>query len=207
RMRPGAAWDAARLGLPINQEDLAGTLMTFCAVPLDALPRLGVEVSAEEAEAWVHTWNVVGSLMGVREELLPRDRADAEALMDAIRDRQWAPSSDGRFLVQPLLRMMQDYLPGSVFDGVPVVLVRHLAGDHCADLLGLPSMDWTRVLVEGALELDELLNVPDRELRRSRFLAHATHLLMEGIVLAEREGKQARFRIPQSLRRSVNPGE
>jgi hypothetical protein len=74
-------------------------------------------------------------------------------------------------------------------------MIRHLAGDHCADLLGLPPGDWTRTLLDAELALEGLPHL----------LAHATHLLMEGIVLAEREGKQARFRIPPSMLRSVDP--
>lgn len=203
--RPSPRWDAALRGMPINQEDLAGTLMTFSAVTLDALPRLGVDVTREEAEAWMHTWNVVGHLLGIQPRLLPRDRAEGEALMDAIRDRQWAASEDGRVLVAPLLELMQSYLPGRAFDGVPAALVRHLAGDHCADLLGLPATDWPRTLLDVALELGGALAHVDPTHGRSRLLAHATHLFMEGIVLAEREGKQARFRIPPALQRTVDP--
>ena len=38
--RSEPAWDASSLGVPINQEDLAGTLLTFAWLPLDALARI-----------------------------------------------------------------------------------------------------------------------------------------------------------------------
>ena len=125
--------------------------------------------------------------------------------MDAIRDRQWGASSDGRTLVVPLLQMMQDYIPGVAFDGLPVAVIRHLAGEQCADLLGLPQADWTRVLLDAALELGAVLEGLDRGQRHYKLLSYVTHKLMQGIVLAEREGKQARFRIPTSLDKTVDP--
>ncbi len=200
-------WDAPYLGMPINQEDLAGTLMTFSVVTLDAMSRLGVSVSAEEGEAWVHLWNVVGHLLGIREELLPRDVADGEALMDAIRLRQWEPSEEGRKLARALVELMQErYFPGTALDGVPVAIVRYLAGDHCGDLLGLASTDAPRVLVEASEVFESLMELGDRELGLSRLFGEATNLLMKAIVLAEREGKQVGFRIPRSLQDALGLG-
>ena len=39
---PEEKWDATVLGVPINQEDLAITLMTFSVVMIDALERFGI---------------------------------------------------------------------------------------------------------------------------------------------------------------------
>src|SRR5690606_21151437 len=43
---PEQPWDAS-LGVPINQEDLAGTLMTFSWLTLDGLAKLGVHPPLE----------------------------------------------------------------------------------------------------------------------------------------------------------------
>jgi hypothetical protein len=195
-------WDTRAFGVPINQEDLAGTLMTFAVATFDGLKRLGVAVTPDEGEAWLHAWNVVGHLLGVRGEMLPANLADAEQLMEAIRDRQWAPSEHGPLLARPLVEMMQTYFPGKAFDGLPIALVRTLAGDHCADLLGLPASDWTRTLISAGTAVDQLGG--DHHVG-ARLLAHAAHQLMEAIVQVEREGKQARFRIPVALRQTVDP--
>src|SRR5262249_36156671 len=71
---PATPWDAS-LGLPINQEDLAGTLMTFAYVVLDGLARLGIALASDDREAYVHCWQAIGRIMGVREELIPADFA------------------------------------------------------------------------------------------------------------------------------------
>ncbi len=202
--RTSAPWDSARLGHPINQEDLAGTLMGFSVVTLDALDRLGSPASPGEAAAWIHTWKVIGHLLGVREDLLPADHHDSALLMDAIRDRQWAACADGQGLIKPLIALMESFWPGHGLDGLPVALVRHLAGDHCADLLGLPRADWTQVLIRAGSTLDALLGRATPQLA-GPLIAHVTQLMMKAIVAVNREGKQARFRLPTSLLRTVVP--
>ena len=72
-------WNA-EWGAPINQEDLAGTLMTFSWTVVDAIEKLSVVVTPEEAEAYLHAWKVAGAVLGIRAELLPRDMSDAELL-------------------------------------------------------------------------------------------------------------------------------
>jgi squalene cyclase len=196
-------WDVAKLGQPINQEDMAGTLMTFSVVILDALPRFGVQVSDAEAEAWLHLWQVVGHLMGVQPDLIPNTLDEGEQLMDLIRSGQWRRSDDGALLGRALIELMQEALEKelllpSLFGGVPVALVRRLAGDHAADLLGIPTADWTSLLLNLGVELNAALNLDD-ELSRSRLFAEIAHRVMEGVVKYQREGKQAGFRIPSSL--------
>jgi squalene cyclase len=140
---PGAA-------VPINQEDMAGTLLLFSVVTLDALKKLNRPVRPEEADAWLHTWTVIGSLLGVSAELLPRSLPEGEALLAAFRRRHWQPSPEGRQLAQVLVEMMQGYYPQALA-GTPVALIRHLAGARCADLLGLPPTSWYQVLTEGGV--------------------------------------------------------
>jgi hypothetical protein len=193
-----AGWDLA-WGVPINQEDLAGTLMTFSCVVLDALVKMRVRYSREEGEAFLHAWKVVGHYMGVDARLIPRDLADGEALMEAIRATQWQASPEGATLAAALMRMMARYLPGRAFDGLPVAMMRELAGDHCADLLSLPAAGWTRRLVHAAEEIEGWLGTGDDHSLIGRLVADASHRLMEGLVGAFREGKQTRFRIPDAL--------
>ena len=138
--------------------------------------------------------------MGVDERLLPRDVTDGNALMESIRASQWQQSPEGETLAKALVSMMSRYLPGRAFDGLPVSMMRELAGDHCADLLGLPSAGWTRRIVHAAADIDGWLgHHADHNSIVARLLADASHKLMEGIVLAFREGKQTKFRIPDAL--------
>ncbi len=191
-------WNASQDGVPVNQEDLAGTLMTFSVVTLEGLGKLGIDATAEEGEAWLHLWKVVGHLLGVSAELLPLDVADGGLLMDAIRERQWQTSEAGRALAAPLVELMQGYFPGTALDGLPVSMIRYLAGDHCADLLGLPRADLSAQLIHAADGLEHLLDEDGEDVVPALFGAFA-NMLMKGIVTAERGGKQAAFRIPAAL--------
>jgi hypothetical protein len=194
-----ARWDMSD-GLPINQEDLAGTLLAFSFLILDALDRFGVETTRDEREAWMHLWNVVGLMLGINPALLPRDEADGAALTDLLRRRQWAPSPHGELLARALVSCMADYLPGPGLDRLPTTLIRHLAGDACADLLKLPRSDWTSVVVDTATEVLSLFQRRDRQLHIARLLQRFSAELMKAMIGAQRDGKQAPFRIPESLR-------
>lgn len=203
---PRIGWDSAELGEPINQEDLAGTLMTFSVVTFEAMRRLGVEASEAEGDDWMHLWAVIGHLLGVQPELVPSSLADARDLMDAIRERQWAPSRQGATLAAALVAMMQEFFTQNLLDGLTPTLVRFLAGDQCADLLELPASDWSRAFVEAAASVAELLDPDAREDVLEKAFGQASRAAMIAIISCEREGKRASFRIPESLRRTVIPG-
>ena len=127
--REPGLWDP-NWGTPINQEDLAGTLLSFSYVVAGPLRRLGVRVSTEDAEAYLHMWNVIGHLLGVRDELLVRGIGDATALVDAIRRRQFEASPEGQDMTDALLSLLDEMTPLHRFDDTIPPLIRHLIGDE-----------------------------------------------------------------------------
>jgi squalene cyclase len=136
-----------RFGAPISQFFLVGTLMTFSTVVIDSLRTMELTVDESEADAWIHLWNVVGFFMGIKEDLLPNNAREAENLLEAVREMSWAPSEAGQLLAKATLGVLQaNLLPVHALDGVAPMLVRHLAGDRCADLLGLPQAGWANAL-------------------------------------------------------------
>ncbi|MEP7116754.1 MAG: oxygenase MpaB family protein [Acidobacteriota bacterium] len=135
---PGAA---QAFGAPINQEDLVFTLMTFSYVGVRGFRAMGVPMTARQQDAYIHCWNVVGCLMGVRPELLPADMANAEILYDAVRAHQAAPSEAGRTLTQALMGLLVQLMPETQ-KHVPLVLTRDLVGDASADMLGVARAPW-----------------------------------------------------------------
>ena len=48
------------LGVPVNQQQLLGTTLSFSVVVTDALRAMGFELRDDEVEAWFHLWRVVG---------------------------------------------------------------------------------------------------------------------------------------------------
>ncbi len=197
-------WDTAARGKPINQEDLAGTLMTFSAVTFDALRRYGVEVSDAQGEAWIHAWNVVGHYLGIERSLMPESLAEAEALMQAIRRRQWNVSAEGKNLTRALLEMMDRFFTFDItaFSGFIPTQIRFLAGDHCAELIGVPQSH-LEGLLSLASRIAEGVGFLDHEQLTAETLGKIAKEGMKAIIFAEREGKQASFRLPESLHRAV----
>ena len=130
-------------GLPINQEDLLGTLLTFSVVVLHALDRLGIPYDPDAAESYMHVWCVVGTILGVGPGLLPLTRSEAEDLAATIFHRQHAPSAAGRRLMGVLLTEMELSMPWGMRN-VPRTLVRHLTPPGVADDLAVPKASWWR---------------------------------------------------------------
>jgi hypothetical protein len=86
---------AADVRTPVNQEAYAFVLYTFAWQPLEAMQamRRG-ELDRAGAEDYLHLWSVLGYVMGVPEELLPRDWARAEKLVKQMRERQYLRAGD-----------------------------------------------------------------------------------------------------------------
>ncbi|MGE0791156.1 MAG: oxygenase MpaB family protein [Sandaracinaceae bacterium] len=193
-------WDSAALGVPLNQEDLAGTLLTFSVVILDALDVMGIGMTAEQKRAYFHSWCCVGHVLGIDESMIPRDIEDAYALYAAIRRRQFAPSPQGKELLHALITATEGYVPGNAFDGAVSVYIRRFLGDTLADGLDVPQPNWTRVVF---LAETFVARVLDHGTERSAVLAaltgHFARLLMEGLAATYREGKQVDYDLPDSL--------
>lgn len=146
-LRNRADWDM-NLGLPLNQEDLAGTIGSFSIIVPRGLAKLGVDLPTQDCDDFFHIWNVIGYLMGVDGRLMPRDFRDGEALTDKIMHRHWAPSEAGQVITKSLIDYMRSMLPGTALDGAPPTLIRYLAGDEVADMLAVPPADWTNLALQ-----------------------------------------------------------
>lgn len=134
----GFDWQIARDGMPINQEDLAFTLLTFGHVIPQGMRTFGIKLSNDEYEAFLHTWNVSGFVLGVNEDLMAHTQADAEDLFARIKARQAGPSRAGARLADSLLRVVEkDLLRVPILQPLGPVLTRMLVGDTTAAMLGL----------------------------------------------------------------------
>lgn len=187
-------------GRPINQEDMAGTLLSFSRLPLNTLTKLGVAVTPEEHEAFNHVWNVVGHLMGLRPELLPGTSDLAQELGDTIGRRNYATCPEGKAMTTALLEMMQANMPLKLLKGLPRTMMRYLSGDQVANTIGLPADGWTENLI-GVIRrfIEKILS----EERNSRLLAWVVRSFsrdfLETMSTIERGGERAPFNIPETL--------
>lgn len=154
---------AARTGtsaeVPLNQEDLLGTLLTFSVVVVRALRRLAVNVMPTDADNFFHLWRVVGSLLGIEDALLPHDFAAAETLAERISRRHFRASHAGRVLMAALVARINEHL---LSPAMTTYLMRRLNGDFVADLLGVPTDGQVPSLLGNFARLPFASRVPQR---------------------------------------------
>jgi hypothetical protein len=133
-------WDIDRLGLPCNQEELAYTLLTFNYVFLQGLRRLGLGLPQGDEEAYMHTWNVLGCVLGIEPGLMTETMDDAARMFADIQAnaRGQTRKSDPRpALAGALVATLQRYIPLRILKPFPVLLTRHLIGKDATRDLGL----------------------------------------------------------------------
>ncbi len=147
-LNAGEAWDAPRLGQPVNQEDMAGTNLTFSWLVIKGLRRANLAPTEAEADDFLHLWNVIGFLNGVAEALLPQNLREAFVLDKAIARRQFRASDEGRALTKSLLRAIEDFIPTLSLKALPAAQMRFLLGDEHADWLGIPAVPLEKRLVQ-----------------------------------------------------------
>ena len=151
-------WKLGEDGLPVNQEELAYTLLTFGYVPLRGMRTLGVGLSPADEEATLHAWNVMGHFVGVKRELMAETMAQAEALFTRIqaRGRQRPAVPDCRpDLAGALMQTMEAVIPWRLVRPFPVLLTRRLCGRTASRELGLDGrVSWlSRLLFVLAMSL------------------------------------------------------
>ena len=131
RFDPAPGWDLDRYGRPINQEDLAFTLLTFSYVIPRGLERLGCKLSLYDRECFLHCWKLVGHELGIRQELLTDRWDEAESLFAELLQRQGGPCEQGKALTATLFDFFGDYLPNTLGlnKALGPVMVRHQLGD------------------------------------------------------------------------------
>lgn len=153
---PGGAWPEAD-GVPINQEDLLATLLTFTVVVFRALDLMGIDVSAEQKKAYLHLWAVTGHLLGITEARRVCDPQAADRLTIGLQDSLQQPSPDGAFLMAVLLDEMEFGMPLGLLR-LPRTMVRFLVGDRVADMLAVPPAAWWSPALVAAAGLNRRLN-------------------------------------------------
>ena len=152
RMPP---WDDA-LGVPINQLQLLGTLFSFGVQGIESLARSGVRLSRDRAEAYIHTWNLVGHQIGILDDLLPLSLDDSEALWERGKQKEYGPTDEGKELTAAAIECMQELFGLTHLPGLPATGIRFYLGDETADMLGVPRADWTRLVFEVMRQTDWL---------------------------------------------------
>lgn len=144
-------------GIPINQEDMAGTNLAFSYIILVGLVRTGFKLSEQEQENFLFVWRYIGYHMHIADELLPTSKHDASLLESKIRHRHFKPSEEGRALTAELIKHYKSYFPT-----VPAYFVdaqiRYLLGRQLSDMLGLEREPLKDELLKSMNAVKESMN-------------------------------------------------
>jgi len=131
-------WDTSVNGLPCNQEELAYTLLTFSYVFVRGLRTLRLGLAPQDEEAYLHTWNVLGHVLGIERSLMAETMAQAQQDFDAMqaRGRLLVRVPDPRpLLAADLMKAMENEIPIRLLKPIPTLLTRLLCkGDATRDL-------------------------------------------------------------------------
>ncbi|HUA04173.1 MAG TPA: oxygenase MpaB family protein [Solirubrobacteraceae bacterium] len=144
-VRTSGRWDVDGDGVPICQEDLMGTLLSFSPIVIDALRKLGVRIDDQEAEDYHYRWRVIGEMLGIDPAAIPPDIAQARELTQEIARRNHRRSDEGILMTRALFELHANSLPTG-FEGAAPALTRYLLGDEVCELVALPRSRWDKAM-------------------------------------------------------------
>ena len=147
-------WNLQAGGLPCNQLELAYTLLTFGYVFLQGMRTMGLALPREDEEACLHTWNVMGHVLGLRPELMAHTMSEADELFARMQayGRAQAVQPDVRpALGQALMGAMARAIRIPVIRQLPVPLAQWLIGAQSSHDIGIDQrVPWLTRLLFGA---------------------------------------------------------
>jgi hypothetical protein len=199
------SWDGTTHGEPINQEDMLGTLISFSGLVIEGLERMNIFWTSEEREALIHTWNVVGFILGVNPEHLPKNYEEAIVIGHAIFDDQKGYSKEGQELAEALISFIHYIVPGNLFDGVAENMISYFLGPENCRYIGLEEDD--SFIHKKLPVIYKLLGGVSDGLKDNSALIRGivkpfSKMILQGILLSYNDHKEATILIPPSLQKN-----
>ncbi|OHV34111.1 MULTISPECIES: oxygenase MpaB family protein [Pseudofrankia] len=131
-------WKAAATeNVPISNGDILVTFHSLGTFVHSKLQQWKVPMSKADENAFLHMWQVAISLLGVKDEYIPKTWADTHAQSAQVLSPILMPTTEGRNLAEVLLGLVSEVDLG-VTRGFLNEFARYVLGDAVADSLGLP---------------------------------------------------------------------
>lgn len=193
-------WDQAADGVPVCQQDMLGALLIFSVQVLEGMRRIGVSVTATEAEDYYYVWRVTGAMLGIPTEAMPQTLAEAVDLNATLVEAAYGPSPEGVELTRQLIALYEKLFPGKLFDGIVAAMVRQVVDEQVADWMQVPrSRGWERLARVGTRLLGALERSEDDSRLATTVLDKAGALLLGGSVRQLTNGQSTTLNIPPDL--------
>lgn len=144
-------------GTPVNQEDMAGTNLSFSLIAIRGLRKLGYSISAKESQAYIRYWNGIGAMLGVEQDWLPDSNEEAFILDKKIKSRNFTYSTEGALLAVNL----QNYIKSQPlpFSFPTETMMSYLLGEEICAMIGLPYDRLEVDLISNIKNLNAVRNV------------------------------------------------
>ena len=128
---------AADESKPISQADIMVTWHSLATFTSNKLAMWGVSVPAADSTAFLHLWQLTAHMLGVKDEYIPADWAEANDQARQVLDPILAPTSEGKALAKILLNLMAEYDQGL---SKPMLhsFTRYNLGDQICEWLDVP---------------------------------------------------------------------
>ncbi|WP_340153022.1 oxygenase MpaB family protein [uncultured Marivirga sp.] len=145
------------LGVPVNQEDMAGTNLSFSLIAIRGLRKLGFSISSSDSLHYIRYWNIIGKMLGVESHLLPENNQDAFILEHKIKSRNFRSSKEGEMLAVNLQNYIKNQpLP---FRFPTETMMAYLLGEKICGMIGLPYDQLDVDLISNIKNLNAIRNV------------------------------------------------
>jgi hypothetical protein len=143
-----------RYGIPVNQEDMLGTVMGFSYLLIEGMRTLKAGLTLQEEEDFLYLWRVFALMMGIHPvdkpdsfEYIPDSVEDAKAFYVAYRRRHYVTADknpDGVVLGHANLKMLKHFVPALLhpfgFSALPRLYMLELMGPKQCSLIGIRRM-------------------------------------------------------------------
>jgi hypothetical protein len=212
-------WDVAKYGAPINQEEIAGTLMAFSALVIDGLNEIGAKLTEEEKNAYIHCWNIVGHFIGLDSMLFPNSYQGGWNLGIAIINKNKDESNEGKLLTKTLLDFSATFFSANFIDklffgSLPQYFLEYFIKDvslkintNLPQILGADKKLGFISRFKGWLFI-KIITAVSKEENRDAFVrkvfSKLTAKFLQGVIDQHLKTYNTAFYIPASLKESWN---
>jgi hypothetical protein len=145
--RGGSSWNTERDGLPINQEDMAATLLSFSSNVLTAIKSVGApHLTEADEQAFLHMFRYLGYLIGVAENNNPLVTENAAVARGAVESivlhLTMEPDESSRLVANNVIAAATNRWPLFWSAGTHAACARRMLGAQLSDALQIPRGSW-----------------------------------------------------------------
>lgn len=141
-------WETELYDEPVNQEDMAFTIVEFDYLAMRGMERMGARLSDDDQAAMHHLWRYAARQNGVCDEMLTDSLAEEIYQYERIRERQFSPNEESRMLAQAVIQALAGEPSFNLPEPMLYELTRVCLGNELADQYQLPrSRLWRNAVI------------------------------------------------------------